>query len=508
MARGINCVLLAITWTVGTASLARAQADGQPLTERGFNVDLVTGPVLGPGRIIGLGGAYTALADGIDGAAWNPAAYASRAVWGTSWFDWDLSLSVSPGTVGPVDFDNDGRSDAWRNDTTMGGTGDQSFQYGAAGLGLQFGALGVGLTFRSETYRIHLPGDQGNTQVSLLTFHFGGGYSLNDGQIVIGAGFRTAALTIGAPQLDATTGMQAMKNNLVNFTGTNLETGLLLRLTGKPWRLGAAARLPVVSVVPASNGPSQPITGVSALPKEVRLPWEVQLGFAWQFGPRPLNRRWENAHTVRDQLHETMQQRRRDRAQRQWELEQRQARTFGASPLAAPTTITLDPTMRTPSDPEWWKAEQVLRQQEANDYVHDEQAAERRRQLAVNSLAREYLLVTSEVIFVGRTQNGVGVESFLAGSRQTSGAAVSVGFRLGAELEPIAHWLKVRGGGYLEPSRYTDGSYRVHGTAGFDVRLFTWDLFGLMEPFILRTGATLDAAQRYTSFGLNLGVWH
>jgi hypothetical protein len=83
-----------------------------------------------------------------------------------------------------------------------------------------------------------------------------------------------------------------------------------------------------------------------------------------------------------------------------------------------------------------------------------------------------------------------------------------VGFRAGLELEPIAHWLKLRGGGYLEPSRYPGHPYRAHGTLGFDVRLFTWDVFGLMEPFTLRTGATLDAAQRYTSFGINLGFWH
>lgn len=28
-----------------------------------------------------------------------------------------------------------------------------------------------------------------------------------------------------------------------------------------------------------------------------------------------------------------------------------------------------------------------------------------------------------------------------------------------------------------------EGTSRVHGTGGFDVRLFEWDMFGLLKPF-------------------------
>ncbi len=525
----IAAALWMLPWT------AAAQADGETLTEGAFNVDLVTGPVLGTGQITGLGGAYSALSNGIDGAAWNPAAYASRTLWGIAWFDWDLSLSVSPGTVGDVDFDNNGRSDAWRSDTTMDGSSDQRFQYAAVGLGLQFGAFGAGVLFRAETYNIDLPGDEGNTVIDLVTGHYGAAYHVWDGQLVIGAGLRSATLSISAPQGAVTGGMMQQQTDLVSFNGFGLETGVLLRLVGQPWRLGAAARTPVVSVIAPDAGPTQPVNGVSALPKEVRLPWEVQIGAAWQIGERPLNRRWENPHVARDELWAKLQERRRLRTETQWELEQREAGPTGQGTSTLDAMPDYDATWQStdnetanaparaepaspqraaqaqvhaPSDASWWVEERQRRSEEEAEYWRELRTAERRRELAVQSLSRNYVLLTGEVILVGPTVNGVSVESFLNGVRQTSGERVSVGFRAGLELEPIAHWLKLRGGGYLEPSRYPGHPYRAHGTLGFDVRLFTWDVFGLMEPFTLRTGATLDAAQRYTSFGINLGFWH
>lgn len=499
------CLLLCLLLAVPRVS---AQVDGEDLTERSFNVDLVSGPVLGTGQITGLGGAYSALSNGIDGAAWNPAAYASRTLWGVAWFDWDLSISVSPGTIGDVDFDNNGSQDAWRSDTTNAGSGNQRFQYAAAGLGLQFGAFGAGVLLRNETYTIDLPGDEGSTLVELLTGHYGGAYHFFDGQLVIGAGVRSAGLTITAPQGATTSGMTQAQTELVSFLGAGLETGVLLRVVGQPWRFGAAARTPVVSMIPAASGPPQPVNGVSALPKEVHLPWELQLGLAWQFGERPLNRRWDNPHVVRDELREALEQRRRARALEQWQQEQRETSGRVSVAVADLENTANNDALRNPSDPEWWAAERARRAEEETAYWREIRTAERRRELAVESLSRDYLLLTGEVILVGATDNGVGVESFLNGVRQTSGDRISVGVRFGAELEPIAHWLKVRGGSYLEPSRYPGGRYRAHGTFGFDVRLFTWDLFGLMDPFTLRTGATLDAAQRYTSFGINLGFWH
>src|SRR5689334_16632403 len=76
---------------VGTGLLAcalaaapRAHAGG-PLGEQGtrlatssYGVDLFQGPVLGTSRVTGLGGAFTAIAEGTEGLAWNPAAASWR----------------------------------------------------------------------------------------------------------------------------------------------------------------------------------------------------------------------------------------------------------------------------------------------------------------------------------------------------------------------------------------------------------------------------------------------
>ena len=55
---------------------------------------------------------------------------------------------------------------------------------------------------------------------------------------------------------------------------------------------------------------------------------------------------------------------------------------------------------------------------------------------------------------------------------ETSGAKNSVGVRFGVESEVLQNRMKVRGGTYLEPSRFQRSYYRPHGTMGFDVRLF------------------------------------
>jgi hypothetical protein len=66
----------------------------------------------------------------------------------------------------------------------------------------------------------------------------------------------------------------------------------------------------------------------------------------------------------------------------------------------------------------------------------------------------------------------------------------------------------MRAGTYFEPSRFDGVPYRVHGTLGADVRLFSWDLFGLLEEFTLRAGASADVAERYLNVGLGVGLWH
>ncbi|MDD9944857.1 MAG: UTP--glucose-1-phosphate uridylyltransferase [Myxococcales bacterium] len=68
--------------------------------------------------------------------------------------------------------------------------------------------------------------------------------------------------------------------------------------------------------------------------------------------------------------------------------------------------------------------------------------------------SRRYLVLASDLMIVGATHNGVGLESFLSQIRQRSGQLATLGFRFGAEGEPIERWLKMRAGTYFEPSRF------------------------------------------------------
>jgi hypothetical protein len=456
-----------------------------PLTQNDFNLDLVTGPVLGSGRIVGLGGAYTALAVGVEGASWNPAAYASRALWQNDWFEWNGTLNIIPSTIKNSDFDNNGES---------GFTYD-NFVFGSVGLGLQFGEFGAGGLLNLQTYQI------GNTtDLTLLTANYGVGYMFQDGQLVIGAGVRTVELTLDE---------SGSGNSLVNFGGTMPEAGMVLRPADQPWRAGFAARLPVVS-----DSSNKVVAGGLTLPREIRMPWEIQAGMAWELGARPLNRKWINTHDLEKHMREEMLEQRRARARTQWQHERLAERMQMVQDRALPDVAELEPNPEIagpegmPHDATWWSEESTRRWDEERALLAHlaELADERERE--VRALSRRYLLFSADAIAVGPTPQGVGLESFLSQQRQTSGRHTTFGFRFGIEGEPIAYWVQMRAGTYLEPSRFAGVGYRVHGTLGADVRLFSWDFFGLLDEFTLRAGAAADVAERYLNAGVGVGLWH
>jgi hypothetical protein len=64
---------------------------------------------LAPIRVTGLGGAYIASAEGVEGAAVNSASPAVRDIYSYGWWDYDLALGASIlGTLSGTDFDNHG----------------------------------------------------------------------------------------------------------------------------------------------------------------------------------------------------------------------------------------------------------------------------------------------------------------------------------------------------------------------------------------------------------------
>jgi hypothetical protein len=473
---------LALYALVPPVSPAGAQEEPRPpLTGRDFNIDLVTGPVLGAGRVVGLGGAFTAIATGADGGAWNAASYASRGLWDLDWFEWEVTLNLVPGSIRNSDFDNNGEP---------GFTYD-TFLFGSLGLCLQFGAFGIGGLANVQSYQI----DDGR-ELLLTTYNYAVSYAFADGQLIAGLGLRTASLTIDESSGDA--------QPLVDVAGTAPEAGVLLRIADRPFRLGLAARLPVETAPPDAL-----VAAGFMLPRHIHLPWEVQAGAAIQFGPRPLNRVWVNPSDVTRRLKAELQARRSAREREQLAREAEDARMQLAQERTPPQIGEGSPVPEgTPRDPEFLRRESALRQREEHELRAEIERLEAEREKEYENLSRKYLLLSAETIFVGPTERGVGVESFLSNLEHRSGRSVTVGFRAGVEGEPIAHWLQMRAGTYFEPSRFEGVPYRVHATAGVDVRLFSWDLFGLLDEFTLRAGASADVAERYLNVGFGLGLWH
>jgi len=470
--------------------LSLAGSDGrtaEPLVDNDFNLDPTTGPVLGSDRVVAMGGAFTALSTGIDGAAWNPASYGSRTLWEPNWFEWEATAGITlSGLFSRNDFFNNGAGV---------GIGADQFIFFDTGLRLQFAYLGVGGLFRVQTYSVDLP--DGPADVTTYTAQYGGAWMFLGGQLIAGLGGRTVGLNIWAQD-----------EILVEFLGTGVEAGLVWRPVGWPFRIGVTGRSPVISkqVTDPETGETVDETMGFVLPQKVYLPWEAQAGVAVQVGKRPLNRCWRKPVDPQDQLQAQLRagwcEREREQAIKELERDGKPTDFVGSCPNLG----------YRPRDRQFWIAEESRRRQEefAVDIriEHRRDVERRRMEREYAELPRFYWLITADLLVVGQVPAAIGIDAFLDQERRRIGETVAVGGRLGSEIELWPGWLKLRAGGYLEPGRNAGVSPRMHGTAGLDVKLFTWDLFGWIEPFSIRAGGMVDFAPRYFNWGVGVGFWH
>ncbi|HEV8550666.1 MAG TPA: hypothetical protein VGQ57_16590 [Polyangiaceae bacterium] len=81
--------------------------------------------------------------------------------------------------------------------------------------------------------------------------------------------------------------------------------------------------------------------------------------------------------------------------------------------------------------------------------------------------------------------------------------------RLGLETEALPRQLRVRAGSYLELPTTDAGHARLHGTCGIDVKLFEWNVFGLVRPFdYWQLSLAADGAASYLNTSFSIGFWH
>jgi hypothetical protein len=310
------------------------------------------------------------------------------------------------------------------------------------------------------------------------------------GQLAVGGGARIVTMQL----------QSSASGTLLTMTGFAPEAGALLMPTGRQWRVGATVRAPVSAgvfgkdVTTDTNGVRR--AGTFVLPDRVVLPWEVEVGVAYQLGPRPLNPGWKNPHAEQERLRARIAS---DRARRSMERDDAMARARPAERAALASELDREETSLRAIEDQRLDAENARLK-----------AVQRARYA---NWPRERILLLASVLLTGPTSTGatqsISLEGFLDQySSEIVGKSLSVTPRFGLEGEPIRDRMTLRAGTYVEPSRYDTGSPRQHFTFGGDVRLFPLDFWGLLPQANWKIGLFVDLAPRYVNGGIGIGTWH
>jgi hypothetical protein len=404
------------------------------------------------------------------------------------WVDYDLDLDFSlPGAYGTSDFDNHGGASQTR--TTI-----DRFLYGHAGAQLQLGELGLSATGEFFQYQVNAPNDS-TRGVSLTTgrYHALAAYGFAGNQIVLGGGLQIVTLQVR--ELAAASGASDV---LLNLDGLAPEVGAVIKPTGFPFRLGVTARAPVEGTVAGftgflGGGRSSPTSQVAGfiLPSRAVLPWELETGFAFQLGPRPLNPGWLNPHEMEAPVRERIE---RDRARRaELDTSELEAASAGERPAILARQRAEEEALRSIEDQRLDAEQKRLR---AIRVARD------------RNWPRERILLVGSLLITGSSDDAVALDGFVRQERELVGRTISLSPRIGVESEPVVNWLHARVGSYVEPSRFEEGHARQHFTFGGDVRLFAFSPWGIFGDQVWRLSVSADLAPRYQNFGIGLGAWH
>jgi hypothetical protein len=261
-----------------------ALAQEQPITDRDYVLDLYQGPVLGAGRMVSMGGAAVALAEGSASMLVNPAAPAIRLPTSIDEWDWDWHADwLDPSLA--RDYDNDGRP----NEIGLGEA--PLITLGAIG---QYRGWGLGTSIVMGTRAIELGASSGGADQLTSSFVIGRvilAHAFERPRVTVGLGVRTVLFDVARTAMAiGEDGGQERSESRYAAGGASLEAGAVWQPVDRDLRVGAAVKLAVqgrgssVRCDPATcDGPVPP--------RAVNVPWEVALGFAWRWGPTRWNRR-------------------------------------------------------------------------------------------------------------------------------------------------------------------------------------------------------------------------
>ncbi len=280
--QGLALGIVLLAWE----SAALAQEFPAP-TDRNFTIDLFLGQAIGSSRIVGMGGAATAMAEGSSGMLANPASPAVRATTSHDVWDWDWHLDSMSPSLG-TDHDNNGIT-----------TEDASFSPGATfGAVFQYKDWGVGIGATGLVIENSSPGGMGpatRIKTEALVNQLVVGRHFLGGDVVVGAAARGVLLRV-------TNIETAAEQTLLELAGGSIEAGTIWKPRAKSFRLGASARMPVISDE-ASVEACNPLNCAGyVLPNKVKVPWEARIGVAGRVGPSAWNRtaktRWVDEQAI------------------------------------------------------------------------------------------------------------------------------------------------------------------------------------------------------------------
>jgi hypothetical protein len=473
---------------VFSSGMALAQDEPPPPN---YSVDAAQGPVTGSTRMIGLGGAFVAIAEGGSGVPVNPASVSVRAPYSWSRLDFGFSLDFAIGAWLPeTDFLNQGdppEGEAEEEEDVE----QRSLLFGSVGLSVQYEHAGFGVSAEGQRQALR---SEDQTSAGLAPTDLAGNfgivhasiaYGFYDGQLHVGFGPRVTGVGLSR-------GSGA--SEILDVAGVGFQGGVVFKPVNHQYRVGATFKSAVTPAIDSGvGGTDENAYRTSA----IRLPWQASAGFAYQFGPRRLNAPFYSAEAQVMRLRHRVEQ---DRARREREIEE------------AERAAELQPTAANRRQLTLLEDKHDL-EEEAEDKSLDE-SVER----AADSLRREYLsrprsyvLLTTELLVLGASSGSVGFGSYYQGrSRvQFSGQNLTLSPRVGLESEVIENWLKLRVGSYWEPARIDTAKDRIHGTFGFELKTFSWDVFGLIGDFDSWTvSAAVDGARDYLSTSFSIGFWH
>ena len=480
-------------WIPSSPSQAQLGPEGSPIDTSDYSVDLTRGVVVGTSRVVGLSGAATALAQGVEGGLQNPSAVAYRGAQWPDWYDYWLAAGVTyPFQSG--DFYNSGGF------ASTGQPEEESTVFFIPGVYWQMWNFGIGLTIDAQFVKLDLPADstaasQDPLRLRFTTFHIQAGYGFWDGQLIIGAGLRILR------QRSYVSDGFVSDGDLYETLGLGAELGVMLKPHRKRWSLGAAL-FPKMSTGLRDRGDATQtrdadiVVGDFYLPRNTTLATTGSVGFAYQFGPRPSNPPWISAEKLAAEELERLDRRKA-------RLRAEEGRAIAKAKAHGGPDVDL--------------CVQAVRQRYARKYADLKHERKEMKKLAWEQLRKEYrwgwprryYLLTADVWLHGRVQDGVGVESFLFQTVQRSGEKITVSPRLGFEAEVWPARMKLRAGTYLEPSRFQESTLRVHGTFGFDINVLKWNVFGLWpDDYRWQITTAFDFARDYGSFSVGIGGWY